>query len=69
MSRAGCPYDNAPMERYFTTLKYELIYQKEYKDEKTLYEDIVSYAHGWYNNVRPHTYNGGIPPKKVILRK
>lgn len=66
MSRAGCPYDNAPMERYFNTLKCELIYQKEYNDEKTLYEDIVSYAHGWYNNVRPHTYNGGIPPKKVI---
>lgn len=27
MSRAGCPYDNAPMERYFNTLKNELIYQ------------------------------------------
>ena len=21
MSRAGCPYDNAPMERYFNTFK------------------------------------------------
>ena len=27
MSRAGCPYDNAPMERYYNTLKAELIYQ------------------------------------------
>jgi len=26
MSRAGCPYDNAPMGRYFNTLKCELIY-------------------------------------------
>ena len=25
MSKAGCPYDNAPMERYFNTLKSELI--------------------------------------------
>ena len=25
MSRAGCPYDNAPMERYFNSLKVELI--------------------------------------------
>lgn len=27
MSHAGCPYDNAPMERYYNTLKAELIYQ------------------------------------------
>lgn len=65
MSRAGCPYDNAPMERYFNTLKCELIYQKIYRDEQTLYADILSYAHGWYNNRRPHTYNGGLPPARV----
>ena len=26
ISHAGCPYDNAPMERYYNTLKAELIY-------------------------------------------
>lgn len=26
MSRAGCPYDNTPMERYYNALKTELIY-------------------------------------------
>ena len=31
MSRAGCPYDNAPMERYFNTLKCELIYLFEFE--------------------------------------
>ena len=65
MSRAGCPYDNAPMERYFNTLKAELIHQKTYRDEQTLYTDIQAYAFGWYNHVRPHSYNGGIPPAKV----
>src|SRR5690606_12752091 len=25
MSRTGCPYDNAPIERYFNTLKHEQI--------------------------------------------
>ena len=25
MSHASCPYDNAPMERYYNTLKQELI--------------------------------------------
>lgn len=66
MSRAGCPYDNAPMERYFNTMKCELVYQKAYRDEETLYTDILSYAYGWYNNLRPHTYNDGLPPAKVI---
>ena len=65
MSRAGCPYDNAPMERYFNTLKAELIYQKTYRSEQALYADIQSYTFGWYNHVRPHSYNGGIPPAKV----
>lgn len=27
MSKAGYPYNNAPMERYFNTLKNDLIYQ------------------------------------------
>ena len=30
MSKAGYPYDNAPMERYFNTLKNDLIYQHYY---------------------------------------
>ena len=31
MSKAGYPYDNAPMERYFNTLKNDLIYQHYYR--------------------------------------
>ena len=38
MSRAGCPCDNAPMERYFNTLKNELINHYYYKTEKEIYE-------------------------------
>lgn len=33
MSKAGYPYDNAPMERYFNTLKNDLIYQHYYRTE------------------------------------
>lgn len=65
MSKAGCPYDNAPMERYFNTLKAELISLKSFVSEEMLYEQINIYAYGWYNNVRPHSYNEGIPPAKV----
>lgn len=65
MSRPGYPYDNAPMERYFNTLKAELINLHSYKSEDALYEAVTRYAFGWYNNQRPHTYNKGLPPAKV----
>lgn len=65
MSRPGCPYDNAPMERYFNTLKAELINLKVFPDEATLYTEVNAFAYGWYNHMRPHTYNGGLPPAKV----
>lgn len=65
MSRPGCPYDNSPMERYFNTLKAELLYLHRYPDEETLYRELNCYAYGWYNNRRPHTFNNGLPPTKV----
>ena len=65
MSKPGCPYDNAPMERYFSTLKAELLHLRKYETEKELYTAITAYAYGWYNNLRPHSYNGGLPPLKV----
>ena len=49
----------------FNTLKTELLYIHEYNTEKGLYESINRYAYGYYNNLRPHTYNGGLPPMKV----
>lgn len=65
MSRPGCPYDNAPMERYFNTLKSELLKIHKYKSEEELFTEINRYAFEWYNEKRPHTYNGGLPPAKV----
>lgn len=62
MSKAGCPYDNAPMERYFNTLKNELIYQHYFCDDKELDAAIESFAFVWYNHVRPHSYNNGLTP-------
>lgn len=58
MSKAGYPYDNAPMERYFNTLKNDLIYNHSYKTESELYTAIEEYAYVTYNHVRPHSYNG-----------
>ena len=45
MSAAGCPYDNAPMERYFNTLKTELINTNQYFSTEHLQTDISKFAH------------------------
>ena len=57
MSKAGYPYDNAPMERYFNTLKNDLIYQHYYHSEKEFYRAIEEFAYVQYNHIRPHSYN------------
>ena len=66
MSKAGCPYDNAPMERYFNTLKAEEVNLHSYHTDEELNAGITNFAFGWYNNVRPHTYNNNLPPCKVL---
>jgi len=65
MSKAGCPYDNAVMERYFNTLKNEMIYHHSFESVEMTDRKIKDFAFYWYNRIRPHTYNGGIPPAKV----
>ena len=62
MSRAGCPYDNAPMEHYYNTIKTELIYQ--YRFEPATEQDfaVSEFAYDWYNQVRPYSYNRYLTP-------
>ncbi len=62
MSKAGYPYGNAPVERYFNTLKNELIYIHNYKNEKELYDAIDNFAYVTYNHERLHTYDNGRTP-------
>ena len=58
MSKAGYPYDNAPMERYFNTLKNEYTSLYEFRTEDELYRVVEEFAYVTYNHVRPHSYNG-----------
>lgn len=58
MSKAGYPYDNAPMERYFSTLKNECTNLYEFGTEESLYQAVEEFAYVTYNHVRPHSYNG-----------
>lgn len=57
MSKAGYPYDNAPIGRYYNTLKHELINHHNYHTEDELNTAIEEYAYIWYNHVRPHSFN------------
>jgi transposase InsO family protein len=57
MSKAGYPYDNAPMEHYYNTLKNELIYLHHYHSDEELNRAVSEFACFWYNHVRPHSYN------------
>ena len=62
MSKTGCPYDNAPMERFYKSFKAELIYPNKFNTEDQLDEAVNRYVHVWYNHIRPHSYNGGLTP-------
>lgn len=70
MSRAGTPYDNAAMERYYNTLKTELIHQYCFDTVSDLDYAISEFAYNWYNQVRPHSHNGYKTPfeKRYGLR-
>ena len=58
MSKAGYLYDNAPMERYFNTLKNECTNLYGFRTEGKLYRAVEEFAYATYNHVRPHSYNG-----------
>lgn len=65
MSKAGCPYDNAVMERFFRTMKFELINRFQFDNDKQLETAISEYVFGWYNQVRPHASNGYKTPNEI----
>ncbi|MBC8951102.1 transposase OrfAB, subunit B [Xenorhabdus eapokensis] len=62
MSRRGNCYDNSPMERVFRSLKSEWIPPEGYRDIHEAIRDITCYLGGYYNDTRPHSFNGGISP-------
>ena len=67
MSKAGYPYDNAPMERYFNTLKNECTNLYEFATEDALYQKVEEFAYVDYNHVRPHSFNGYRTPYETRM--
>lgn len=62
MSRRGNCLDNSPMERVFRSLKSEWLPEGGYGDFGDAVRDINRWINGYYNVLRPHTRNGGLPP-------
>ena len=58
MSRRGNCWDNAPMERFFRSLKTEWIPKLGYGTPEEAKADVLRYVTHYYNRVRPHSYNG-----------
>lgn len=55
MSRKACCYDNAAMESFWSTLKWELIYRREFATRAQARVEIFSYIEGFYNRHRRHS--------------
>lgn len=62
MSKAGCPYDNSPMESFYGTFKAEFIRQNSFETDRELNESTLDYVYGYYNHIRPHSSNGYMTP-------
>jgi putative transposase len=57
MSRKGECWDNAPMERFFGSLKSEWVPHEGYATEAEARADVTKYLM-YYNRTRLHSYNG-----------
>ena len=64
MSRSGNPYDNAPMESFFSILKKELIHHKQYKTRDQAKHDIFDYIETFYNSNRLNSAIGYKTPNQ-----
>lgn len=64
MSRRGNCWDNAVMERVFRSLKSEWIPEYGYETINEAKKDIGYYLMRHYNELRPHSFNDGLPPNE-----
>jgi putative transposase len=67
-SRRGNCYDNAPMERFWGTLKNELVHHRRYKTKEEAIGEITEYIEIFYNRERSQKRLGHLSPA-VYARK
>ena len=64
MSKAGYPYDNAPMERFYNTFKSNFYNVTSFSNVEVMDELTTKYIN-WYNYVRPHSHNNYLTPMEA----
>ena len=62
MSRTGCCYDNAVMERFFWSLKHEWTNHETYANLEEVRFGVFKYIETFYNTVRIHQTLGYLSP-------
>ena len=62
MSRRACCYDNAAMESFWSTLKRELIYRRDFQTHQQARHEIFAYIEMRYNRKRLHSSLGYLSP-------
>lgn len=65
MSRRGNCWDNAPMERFFRSLKGEWVPTYGYHSLAQAQQHIMNYLIGYYSQLRPHQHNKGMSPNQA----
>lgn len=64
MSRRGNCWDNAPMERFYRSLKTEWIPDSGYRSAGEAKRDVLMYVRHYYNFMRPHSTNNYLTPAR-----
>ena len=67
MSRIANPYDNAHMESFFKTLKYEEVHLANYETYDDVVQRIPHFIEEVYNSKRLHSALGYLPPKEYEM--
>jgi putative transposase len=62
MSRKGDCWDNAPVESFFSSLKYELVHRQSFSTHAEARAALFEYIEGFYNRRRRHSTLGYVSP-------
>ena len=61
----GCCYDNAPMESFLLTLKFELVHQRRWATQDEARGELFAYIERYSNRQRIHSALGYLPPEQA----
>ena len=67
MSRTANPYDNAHMESFFKTLKYEEVHLANYESYDDVIQRVPRFIEEVYNSKRLHSALGYLPPQEYEM--